>query len=188
MKFFLLLFFPIIMFVGCFNTTEESISEDTDFMDDPQPMDLISYEPINDILFDDNDYSDYDSLLCYYGIQVVITDSDWNKRHDSLHVQRLRIDNDTNWWDYASLYGKCRSDTGWEEICNKGLLPNTLDSCYYRMMEILEVIGQEIESRLYYFDSVDWIRNQEYYESLFKRKKVEFSIDGKTRIIRSTSN
>ena len=187
MKKILLLLLPLIMFSGCFNTTEESISEDADFMDDPQHMGLISYEPIKDIVFDDNDYSDYDSLLCYYGIKVVITDSNWNKRHVLLHVQRLRIDNDTNWWDYASLYGKRRGDTEWEEICNKGVLPDTLDSCYYRMLDILDVIGHEIESRLYHFDSVDWVMNQVFYESLFRRKRVEFCVDGKTRIIRPTS-
>lgn len=187
MKKLLLLFIPIIMSVGCFNASEESIPEDADFMEDPQPMGLIPNEPIKDIVFDDNGFFDYDSLSCHYGIKVIITDSDWSKKHDSLHVQRINIDNDTNWWDYASLYGKNRGDTKWQEICNKGVCPDTLDSCYYRMLDILDVIGHEIESRLYHFDSVDWESNQDYYESLFRRKRVEFFICGKTRIIRPTS-
>lgn len=184
MKNILLLFPLIIILVGCFNTIEEGNSEDADFMFQPMLRGLVPYDPIKGIVFDDNSYFDYDSLFCYYGIKVVITDSDWNIKHDSLRVQRLKIDNDTNWWDYASLQGKRRGDTEWEEVCNKGMLPDTLDSCYYRMLNILDVIGRKIESRLYYFDSVDWTKNQEYYESLFKRGKVEFSIDGKICIAR----
>ena len=183
MKKFVLFFSPIIILVGCFNTIEENNLEDIDFMDDPQYKYLIPYKPITDIMYNNNDYSDYDSLFCYYGIIVTIIESNWNKKHDSLHIKRLKVDNDTNWWDYASLYGKRRDETEWEEICNKRLLPDTLDSCYYKMLEILDVINHEIESRIYYFDSIDWKSNQDYYERLFNRKNVQFSIRGKVLIV-----
>lgn len=186
MKKILILVCPIIMLVGCFNTAEREMAEDIGFIEDPEPLGLLPDEPITCIEYN-NCYLDYDSLSCYYGIKVIITDSDWSKKHDSLHVQRINIDNDTNWWDYASLYGKNRGDTEWQEICNKGVRPDTLDSCYYRMLDILDVIGHVIESRLCHLDSVDWESNQDYYESLFRRKRVEFFICGKTRIIRPTS-
>ena len=185
MKKNLLLYFPIIMLVGCFNTNNEINSDDTDYMDEPQLMGLQAYTHIKNIVYYDNYYSDFDSLFCNYGIMVIIKDSDWNNKHDHLHVQRLKIDNDTNWWDYASLYGRRRGETEWEEICNKGvfLFPYVLDSSYYRMLYIIDKIGNEIESRQYYFDSEDWASNQEYYESLYKRNHVEFTIRGETGII-----
>lgn len=184
MKKLMLQLFLIMMLAGCYNMTGENSSEDTSFMDDPQYMGLMAYNPVTTIEYNNNLYFDYDSLLCYYGVVVIIKDSDWSKKHDHLRVQRIKIDCDTNYWDCASLYGKRRGDTEWEEICNKGVLPHTLDSCYYRMLEIIDVIGYEIESGLYYFDSVEWARNPDHYENLCKRKHVEFNIRGKTYLIR----
>lgn len=171
------------MLVGCSNIVDENNLADTGFMEDPQNIGLLAYEPITYIEYDDSLYSDYDSLLCHYGIKVIILDSNWSKKHDHLHIQRIKVDDDTNWWDYASLDGKNRSDTEWKEICNKGELPKVLDSCYYKMMELLDVIGYKIETRLFYFDSADWEDNKKYYESISKRKHVEFLICGEARII-----
>ncbi len=182
MKKIFILICPIIMLVGCFNTAEREIVEDTGFMEEPQYLDLLPVDPITCIEYNNSCYSDYDSLSCNYGIKVKILDSNWNIKHNHLHLQRLKINNDTNWWDYAVLYGKRRGDTEWEEICNKGVLPDTLDSCYYKMMDILEVIGNEIESRQYYFDEEDWTNNREHYEYLYKRKG-DFIIRGECNIV-----
>lgn len=182
MKKYLSLIFLTLMLSGCSNNVDTNETEDTAFMCDPESKGLIPYEPITCFEYSDNRHSDYDSFYCYYGVTVVIKESDWLTKHDSLHVERIKIENDTNWWDAAVLYGKHRGDSQWEELCNKPM-SCVIDSCYYLMMDILSVIEQEIESRQYYFDSADWMSNQEYYEALYNRRHVEFFISGVARMI-----
>ncbi len=190
MKTILLLFIPIILFTSCFDTTEGDNTEETcvDYGEIVEPwcMDLQTYDSITAIVYLDNQYYDYDSLTCTYSVRVRIIDPDWVVKHDSLHVQCVEYDIGEDWmdyrFDYAFLNGKRKGDTEWVMICGKGL--GTVYPGYYSMRGLLEAIGCEIESRHYYFDSVDWVNNHEYYESDYKRKYGCNIIRGEIRIIR----
>ncbi len=46
MKKILILVCPIMMLVGCVNTSEREMAEDIGFIEDPEPLGLLSDEPI----------------------------------------------------------------------------------------------------------------------------------------------
>jgi hypothetical protein len=174
----------VYLLLACTNRSTDIVPDhiDENLMSDPQPMGLIPYDSISSLSCKNTFYSEYDSLYVYYDLKVLITEPSWPNRHDSLTVQRIKGPIDTNWWDCVQLYGKCSGDTQWIEVCQKIPFQNTDRQCYHQMLDLLTVIGLEIESRLFYFDEEDWRSNYNYYDVLGDRKNVEYSIRGRCRL------
>lgn len=185
MKKALLLFCPIIMYASCFDVTDDEFSGDSGCLIDYVAPELMPYDSITCIEYNGNLYPDYDSLLGYYEIEVTIMDTDLMVKRDHLNVQRIKVDNDTNKWDFFELCGKHRGDTEWEQIFCKPRIPPYpyhIDSTYYLSLEILDLIGREIESRQFYFDSEDWESAIHYFPDCLRRLNFNITMRGEVFI------
>lgn len=167
----------VLIILSCTNRNDDNIvgMQLIDYQSDG----LKPYSQIS-VKANDNFMPEYDSLLLCY--QIIIDKPSWSdSNHDSIRIHRHRhLTNDSNYWDYAFLYGWKSGNDDWSTIGELFLLDESSDRRYYSLMiDLLDEIYPALESSIYFIDEEDWRDNKDSY---LNYKGPDYYVRGELRL------
>lgn len=155
---------------------------------DPQPKGLLCYDSVSFITREINDsvLLKYDTVIIDYKI-VMKSSHHETKRIDSISVKKVvNVDFDSDFWDVITVYGWNADFRKYELLCTWGLdfgTPiMTLETSKKIIKDIRNVIIDDLETHLYYYEKSDWIE----YCDIYKHSEKDVIMNGVLRVYDGT--